>query len=268
MPSKVSISISIIAIFCITGLAYPSSQLHAQEVEYPLKQYSDRWEGIDQGIERVSGAKLFLVSMHVVSKQEGKSFDGKSKNYRLQFYADTNLNAKIKVRNYETSYVMQPLQNLYEKGLNLFDWPTKIPDFYNIHKDELLPLAENMSKTPSILIPVSLHHAEQETQYLSYNFCFIPISRLDRITYSIFSSGSYQSLYTNINENDVQEEELFCLNWNGRNLSTETIIPSGEYEFVAHAFFKPRRKRRPVPPPVSIKIKFYHHADFFQETGQ
>ncbi len=230
-----------------------------QQPEYPYKKYQDRKEGILPKKQLVAGEKLVLISA-AIENFERVPTGFITNEYKLGFYLKESARVKIEVQEFEHYYKMQPIQEAYLSGPNIFKWPSKIPLHYGIDLADLFPLAEIRGSGRSILVPIVLYNERPYNPEMSYRFSFEAYKTISVLEYTIV--GSQEKLIFAGKLKDLKDK-IIHVQWNGRDTNNRPVA-SGLLSLNVKATFK--------PPPGSVEYKtvtlnypFYHFADLLRQ---
>jgi len=226
-----------------------------QEPDYPYKKYADRKEGIIPPRHLVAGEKLDLIAAKIENLEKVPTGSIPSQ-YRLGFYLTETARLKLEVREFEHYYKMQPIQEVYPPGPNIFKWPSKIPLHYGIDLAELFPLSEIWGSGGSTLVPIVLYYERPFNPEMTYKFSFAAYKPISVLEYKI--EDRHERLIFTRKLQDLSDK-IIHIQWNGRDINNKPVA-SGLLRLNIKATFK--------PPPGSIEYKtvtlnyqFYHFAE-------
>lgn len=238
-----------------------SSQLHAQPQKYEYKVYENRKEGVTKSSELVAGEKLVLLGASLSPQDSLFQSRVSATDFHLRFCLNSAARFRIRVRELQTSYQMEPLKRQYAAGQNAFSWPSEIIAYYNIATDALLPLAKVPQAGLAKVVPILLSQDTTAAKNLHYRFVFLPRRDVREITYKIYNLDTKELIYSRTLRDYVANQKII-LSWDGKKADGQPVV-SGRYAIIVKVAFQ----RAPGASEETITndgFEFYHCADLIR----
>jgi len=220
----------IIITFLFYFLIIPDQISFSQNFEYTSRgNPPDRYEGLKPN--PVSGLGIELLSA-VINYQETEKRTIPSR-YKLKFYLPET-SAHITVRELIPThfYWMDQVRQPWQKGLNIYEWPTKeVIAPLKLQKSKLGVVVHNIKydgRDVEFISPVAFYHYKTPSKITAYRFAF-KINCEANLSYTVFQRGNNTPM-KKVELGKQTVGEPFSIIWDCLNM------PENDYELVIEGY--------------------------------